>query len=414
MANWQDRDFLRPLYALLTYGPMALMGDINLGRTSTLSMVKLYTAIWHPTPRPDSDTLSCQLDLWKVIVKMVRFGHSEFINGISVCMNRWKDLPTFQNMTTPYQIDSSRLWTKQTWNAASVRMQSTPHFAVLTCIRSKVKGTNSLYPKTNAKVSKSVFAKIADIANAIEISDDEGPTQNEPVSTETRDVNTERENLDEGCGSTASDRPASDLQEDNSRSRHSDENRGPTPPNSFSGPNSPIDQSEPQNLDGNSEHTTQDDALAVSNQLRDHSRSQNLGEDSESTTSNRSPDQTSQENSSLLQSADNNSESSTSNHLPGPNSQESNPDSNNTDKSTRKKRKRLDKNRDTSKDYKPPPKKRKKTAKNQNASSLNTNSTVSVYQKSLEAFSETLFKLPVLVKSEPKVCQYALCDWIYY
>jgi hypothetical protein len=384
MLNWQDRDFLRPLHALLTYGPMALMGDVSFGKKSPLSLVKLYTAIWHPTPRPDLDTLSCQLDLWKVIIKMVRFGHSEFINGISTCMNSWKHLPTFQNMNTPYQIDPSRLWTKQMWNAASVRMQKTPHFEVMTCIRSKVKGTNTLYPKNNAKVSQYVFAKIADIANAIEISDDEPDT--------------------------TSHRPASNSQEDNTGSRNLDGNSGYTPSNdSVPISNLRVDESE----SGNSvDDSGQDNDLTLPKQFEDHSESQDLGGDSESITSNHLPDGISQENTSHL---DRNSGSTVSEnpHVPDPNSKENSSVSDNQDKSTRKKRKRINKGQDTSKDFKPPPKKKKKITKTKSAPHPNVSSTVSVYQQSLEAFSESLFKLPVLRKSEPKVYQFELCDCLY-
>jgi hypothetical protein len=417
MANWQDRDFLRPLYALLTYGPMALMGDMNFGKTSPLSMVKLYTGIWHPTPRPDSDTLLCQLDLWKVIVKMVRFGHSEFINGISVCMHSWKHLPIFRNINTPYQIDPSRVWTKQAWNAACVRMQGTPHFEVMTCIRNKVRGTNSLYPKNNAKVSQSVLARIADIANAIEISDDEGSPQDELASIQTHDVDTQRESLDESRGSTTSDPSASNPQEDGPVSRDLDGNSGPSSPNNIHSVSNSESTSDPsasnpqedgpvsRDLDGNSGPSSPNNIHSVSN-----SESTSDG-NSGSTTANRLPDQNSDENPEHLQNLHGNSGDSTSDHVPDSNPQENDSGSGNDGKSTRKKRKRSKKGQDVSKYHKPPPKKRKKTAKTK---STNASSTISVYQQSEEAFSNSLFKLPVLVKSEPKVCECALCDCLCY
>jgi hypothetical protein len=139
MASWQDRDFFRPLYVLLTYGPTVLLGPrLSFGKNPTINLPvhKLYSATWHPTPVFGSDALTCQLDLWKIIVNMVQHGYNALVEGFNGLLQTW---PTLHIFKTPSQtIEKPYTWTPSAWNNECRNVQATIHYKLTTLIRSRI------------------------------------------------------------------------------------------------------------------------------------------------------------------------------------------------------------------------------------------------------------------------------------
>jgi DNA polymerase III gamma/tau subunit len=357
MCKWPDHHFLRPLFVLVAYGPMALMGGkLNLGKNTfnPISITKLYSAMWHPSLKPDIDTISCQLDLWKVIVNMVRFGYVEFINGINTLMGRWKELPIFQHIDSNSDLQEHRLWKKGEWNSICNRMQKTPHFQVTKLIRTHVKGAKSVNSKTNADLGKSMLGQIVNIAESQASSHTESsqvePSQTQPQTNPHQNERSQSE-------SSQNEHPQNESPQDELLQTESPQTEATEPQDEI------LPQ---QNLD------------SVSEPISSTSQQEDADPQEDNDSQNTQPQQTD-------------------------NVESEDPD---TGKSSRGKRKRKNHEQNGLKDGSAPPKKRKKSTKTKKTStqSAATNTTLSIYHKSLEVFSNSLYSLPVLGRSNPSVC----------
>jgi hypothetical protein len=337
---------MRPLYVLLSYGPMALMGGkLNMGKnsTDTFPITQLYTGIWHPMPLPDDDTMTCQLDLWRVIVNMVRFGQNEFINGINTLMPAWNKLETFKNIAGAYKIDKSRLWTKPQWNATARCMRTSGQSEVNRLIHSHVKGARDDNKNGNATKGKTMLKEIVDIGNC----PDKQPT-------------------------------FIDLTEDDQSSVGNDGSRQENQPES----------SKINNVNGT--QATQSDKEPSGTTVLSTGEDDHAGKD----TNPDVPPQNSAEGISDIP------EDSSAEPTPPP--------------PTREKRKRdaKEKRKEVLEDSPEPPTKRPRKEKGKNKLPNPHLSNLSAYQKAQEIFARSLYKLPVLARSKPKVDVSVICHFI--